>query len=388
MALFRVLVPAVNPTGIDFIKHIEGETWLDALKVAIKKLGALVDIQHLECVNSDIGLEIQDPQGGRTFYIQCLSTDADSMNPFLPEIKPETPKAPQTSFEEETRTHSRQTHDSIGHLPKIDAQAKTTEINLQQLKASPSAPEIATEATAPGHWKRLTEESKAPLVTKEKTKGAQNIFNSIYETTEEFTLPSHLIPRHPEDAAENLNLTTTQLFFKTANLHMANDLREAANRTLDLALESIPANAGTIYLVEPSRKNLCFAAVRGPASETLAGKTLGWGQGLAGFATDTGLSLHIRDAQTDPRFRQDIAEKLNYQVQSMLCVPILSDSGNVGCIQLLNALSPHGFQEEARVQLDFLAQQLAQFMSDRQTFALEPSQVDTATVKLSDLHKT
>lgn len=110
------------------------------------------------------------------------------------------------------------------------------------------------------------------------------------------------------------------------------------NDLLDLALEKIPADAGSFYVADISSHDLQFAAVRGPkATEIMAsGIRVPIGEGLVGFCALDGLSLVIGDAQRDPRFAREIGEKIGYDPHSMICVSLEKDGRCYGALQLIN----------------------------------------------------
>jgi transcriptional regulator with GAF, ATPase, and Fis domain len=60
------------------------------------------------------------------------------------------------------------------------------------------------------------------------------------------------------------------------------------------------------------------------------------GRGVVGHVAKTGELVNIRDAGADPRWAEDIAQRLGYRVTSMLTVPIVRRDQIRGVLQVLN----------------------------------------------------
>jgi len=62
------------------------------------------------------------------------------------------------------------------------------------------------------------------------------------------------------------------------------------------------------------------------------------GTGVVGHVAQTGELVTIRDAQRDPRWAEDVAQRIGYPVTSMLTVPIVRREQIRGVLQILNKL--------------------------------------------------
>jgi ABC-type sugar transport system ATPase subunit len=61
------------------------------------------------------------------------------------------------------------------------------------------------------------------------------------------------------------------------------------------------------------------------------------GSGIAGAVAQTGQSIRIEDAYTDPRFNQDVDKQTGYHTRSIISLPIKNRAGEVFAVaQLLN----------------------------------------------------
>ena len=77
------------------------------------------------------------------------------------------------------------------------------------------------------------------------------------------------------------------------------------------------------------------------------------GHGVVGHVANTHELINIRDAGADPRWAEDIAERIGYRVTSMLTAPVTRRGQIRGVLQVLNKLDGAGFtsrdEEFARV---------------------------------------
>ena len=70
------------------------------------------------------------------------------------------------------------------------------------------------------------------------------------------------------------------------------------------------------------------------------------GKGLAGSVGDTGKVINIAEAYEDDRFDQSFDKKTGYRTKTILCTPILDDTGHtIGVIQLINKNSGEVFDD-------------------------------------------
>src|SRR5205814_347458 len=60
------------------------------------------------------------------------------------------------------------------------------------------------------------------------------------------------------------------------------------------------------------------------------------GHGVVGHAAATGEIVNSRDAGADPRWAEDVAQRIGYRATSMLTVPIVRRNQIRGVLQVLN----------------------------------------------------
>ena len=61
-------------------------------------------------------------------------------------------------------------------------------------------------------------------------------------------------------------------------------------------------------------------------------------EGIVGYVYKTGATVNIPDAYNDDRFNPEFDEKTGYRTSNVLCMPIVTKSGVVGVIQMVNSL--------------------------------------------------
>jgi hypothetical protein len=142
---------------------------------------------------------------------------------------------------------------------------------------------------------------------------------------------------------------------------------EALYFLLDLAMEKIPADAGTVYVADLNRRDLHFAAARGPkAREVLALEVaVPMGVGFAGFCAQEGVGIAVSDAQRDPRHFKEVSERLGYPIDSVIATPVLSQGRALGVIQLLNKRGSSSFTSAELAILHYVAHQAAVYLASR-----------------------
>ncbi len=116
----------------------------------------------------------------------------------------------------------------------------------------------------------------------------------------------------------------------------------------DRVLESLDAQAGSLWLVDKRNKqNICHLA-EGPAKKGVLGLRLPEGKGVVGSVIQSQEPDIILDCSKDPRFSKDVDSRTGFVTRSMICVPLVIDEETYGAIQIVN--KQHGvngqFDEE------------------------------------------
>ena len=62
------------------------------------------------------------------------------------------------------------------------------------------------------------------------------------------------------------------------------------------------------------------------------------GTGIAGYVAETGETLNVHDAYSDPRFNSSIDEQTGYTTKTILSMPICIRGHVIGVVQMINKI--------------------------------------------------
>jgi len=133
------------------------------------------------------------------------------------------------------------------------------------------------------------------------------------------------------------------------------DLDELLKVILEVAVNEIGAERGTVFLVRSKDRQIYSRVLKGGQVEEIV---LNFGQGIAGIVAKTKEAIRIQDAYEDSRFNRETDEKTGFKTRNILCLPITKGRKILGVIQLLNSKRPH-FEEEDTHFLSALASHMA-----------------------------
>lgn len=106
---------------------------------------------------------------------------------------------------------------------------------------------------------------------------------------------------------------------------------------VNTAREVTGAEAASIAVLNQREETLRFVAASGTADDQVVGIEMDAGRGIAGWALASGQSITISDAPSDPRFAADVAAKTGYTPRSVFAIPLESDAGTMGVMEILDA---------------------------------------------------
>lgn len=153
--------------------------------------------------------------------------------------------------------------------------------------------------------------------------------------------PPSAEPPEEEDDDDEESLAE-RLFDLSADLSGAEPDR-ACQIALDLVLDFVDAEAGSVARGSINDPALTFVAATGPVRHEILGRQIPFGQGLVGLAFDVGGTLLVNDADSDSRHLHEVDRETGFHTMAALTVPIRTDEGrSYGVIQVLNQ-SGRGF---------------------------------------------
>lgn len=389
MAKFEVFIPAVGPGSFDLTFRVEADNWLAALNTGLKKIGEkggagnnfLVDIQD------DNSIHVTDPKSQRVFRIHELEappalepdtapgdTTAQFPNPFDP--------MPGRSTQLDLPAVAAKPHaHEPATLPPTPLAAGATQ--LVEPLPKPAAPissprNVAAKNTSGSHAASARPKTlppaaynppSAPTSARPKTSGSirrpSSMARNVTEVPrEEMRPPTGRIGRERPAQQENIDDTLAELFDRVQEMEGFGDPEEALDFVLDLAMEKIAAESGSVFLADLSTNDLTLGAARGPKSKELLrlNPRVPMGVGIVGFCAQEGVSLAISDVQRDPRFFRAISDRIGYPTKSILSVPMIRNGRSFGCLEVLNKKVSTRFTEGEVAILAYLADATARYL--------------------------
>lgn len=155
------------------------------------------------------------------------------------------------------------------------------------------------------------------------------------------TLTQHFTPRGTVRREADLRLLRRDRELDAARRvsealfqHLTPD--DMAIRALEIALETVDAESGSILLADSATEQLVFRHSIGD-SRVKAGTAIPWDRGIAGEVFRTGIPIVIRDAHADPRHNASIDQMLGHVTRDMIALPLKRWEGDsIGVFEVLN----------------------------------------------------
>ncbi len=112
------------------------------------------------------------------------------------------------------------------------------------------------------------------------------------------------------------------------------------NQILAIVVEEVRRLLGvfacSIWLVDEEADELVCHQASGPKSDMVLGWRLARDQGIAGWVASTGESLLVGDTQTDERHFWGVANRIQYDLRSILTVPLRARQKVIGVLQVVD----------------------------------------------------
>lgn len=126
--------------------------------------------------------------------------------------------------------------------------------------------------------------------------------------------------------------------FKVSSLiNSSLELDQVLENIMTISRSILKAESCSLMLVDEKTMELVFEVAQGPVAHKLTGEVrLKKGQGIAGYVFETGNSVLIEDAYSDPRFNQAFDRMTGYHTKTMLCVPLKVKDRVIGVSQVIN----------------------------------------------------
>ncbi|MGN6169875.1 MAG: GAF domain-containing protein [Solirubrobacteraceae bacterium] len=105
---------------------------------------------------------------------------------------------------------------------------------------------------------------------------------------------------------------------------------------VEVARAIFGARAASIMLLDEGAAELVFEAVTGEGEDTLVGRRIPSGTGIAGWVAQSGQPLVVEDVARDPRFAVQEARRTGYVPKGLMAVPLLRDERVLGVLNVLD----------------------------------------------------
>lgn len=136
---------------------------------------------------------------------------------------------------------------------------------------------------------------------------------------------------------------------------------------MDVSTELTKTEVASILLVDQGNGQLHFVASSG---SFVPGNTLvPLDNSIAGWVVHNGRSLILDDVQTDKRFYANVDKDLQFHTRSMLAVPLITNKGVIGCLEVINKIDNGPYSSQDVALLEALASQSAVAIMNARLFS-------------------
>ncbi len=116
-------------------------------------------------------------------------------------------------------------------------------------------------------------------------------------------------------------------------------LEDVLKQSLGMALETVGAEAGAIFIARPESEELVFHHAIGEKSPPL-GTAFSWDDGIAGAAFQTGEAIVVGNVQHDSRHFGDLDRRFDHVTRDLIALPLKRWDGDpIGVLEVMNKKS-------------------------------------------------
>jgi GAF domain-containing protein len=152
------------------------------------------------------------------------------------------------------------------------------------------------------------------------------------------------------------------------------------------AKELFGAAACSIGLVTEDESEIVFTTAIGAGADDFVGTRIRSGTGIAGWVVSTGQPMALSKLRDDQRFARDVAEQSGYMPDEILAVPVATDDGVLGVLEVLDRDTRRPDADNDMRLLTLFANQAALAIQSSQVFAhLGRSLLDAASRMAPDV---
>ena len=133
----------------------------------------------------------------------------------------------------------------------------------------------------------------------------------------------------------------------SALINAITDSKELLPAILEVARRVMEVEASSLFLINPQGElELATASGGAPNGAVPAQRiVVPRGRGISGWVLEHKQSLLVPDAYADPRFFKETDKLTGFRTRSILCVPLLRGTKEIGVLQVLNPIGRTAFDE-------------------------------------------
>ncbi|MCK9279564.1 MAG: ATP-binding protein [Melioribacteraceae bacterium] len=268
----------------------------------------------------------------------------DIPNPKEPEIEiPEelpNPKEPESEIPEEDIPNPKEPEieipeEEIPKIPKPELPVNKgprksyAEQNLSSetdFRSAPNSMQSYDSSDTPKSSLQLNGQNKTDLDKEEETVPS----NYTKPDSSLFTISS---PGAPTNSLDSNQLKKIISASELVNSQVKID--DVLQSIVDVGIDLTNCDRGTLYIVDKSKNEIWSKIAIGSETKEIRLKI---GEGLAGHVALTGVTLNIKDVQSDKRFNPEYDIESGYKTKNMICFPIKNrEKKIIGVLQLINS---------------------------------------------------
>ena len=170
----------------------------------------------------------------------------------------------------------------------------------------------------------------------------------------------------------------------TQRLQDADALDGAISASLEIIIDTLDSEAGSIWLLDKEANRLYPIFNHGPVD--ISGITIENGQGIAGSVTMSGEAQLNPDVEKDEHFNPGVDEESGFRTKSLICVPLKGPDGIIGCIEILNRRDGCLYDQEDLTLCETMAS-LAAIAIEEKGFFFKPTEDKEILISLRNVTK-
>lgn len=115
---------------------------------------------------------------------------------------------------------------------------------------------------------------------------------------------------------------------------------------LEVAVQAVDSEDGSLLLLDETNKELYFAAVLGNYADTLCGLRIPMDEGVAGWCLINRQPRLVEDVRLDPYFSSRVDQLIDFETRSLIAIPLALHERQFGVLEVVNTRSGTPFSED------------------------------------------